>query len=304
MSETTVVSPWLIAELSIWSFGLPPPVGLALVVLIGYFVTWHQRVRREAVSNSRHDINRIRGILRELESISRGLRLRVTRHHSDILKFKTRIDDLANQPNGLVGLEVCDEASRLLRSIVPLASEVAQTYYDIRRQTNMLMQISETRIDSLTGVGNRHALDDDLAAMLARFALNDRTFAIAMFDIDHFKRINDERGHLQGDRILQQVAQHLAKHVGKTDIVTRYGGEEFVVMMPEADSASALLCADGLRLSIQAHLGVTVSCGVAEAKSGDDVVTILTRADEALYAAKQGGRNRVCVHAGGGVESR
>ncbi len=291
----------LYSEISLWSFGLPPPVGLAIVVLLGYFVSWQQRVQRESINNARHDLNRIRGIIKELEAIARGARIRMTRHHTDILKFKQRMERLSSDTNGVVGPEVCDEANRLLQSILPLAQEMAQAYYDIRRQTNLLMHISETRIDALTGVGNRHALDDDLAAMLARLALNHRTFCIAMIDIDHFKKLNDEKGHLYGDRVLQQVAQHLLATVGETDIVTRYGGEEFVVLLPESELESALKLAEHLRHSVHEKLGITVSGGVAEARTDDDVFKLLARADEALYAAKQDGRNRVYHHTGQAV---
>lgn len=297
-----MLTSWLIAEISLWSFGLPPPVGLAIVVLLGYWVTWRLRVQREAINNARHDLNRIKGIVKELEAIARGSRIRLTRHHADILKFKHRIERLGESSNGLVGREVCDEADRLSRAIIPLASEIAQTYYEIRRQQNMLMQISETRIDALTGVCNRHALDDDLAAMLARWALNEKKFSLVMFDIDHFKKMNDEKGHLHGDRVLQQVAHQLSMGVGETDIVTRYGGEEFVVLLPEDEIETARLVADRLRRLIAEKLGITLSGGVAEVRPGDDVILLLSRADDALYGAKQAGRNRVCWHSGNGVE--
>ncbi|MFO0903569.1 MAG: GGDEF domain-containing protein [Pirellulales bacterium] len=293
---------WAIADISLWSFGLPPPVGLAIVVAIGYWITWRQRIHREAINNTRHDLNHARRIVKELESIARGVRGRITRHHADIVSFKHRLEKLGESADGLVGREVCDEADRLLRSMLPLASDVAQAYYEIRRQTNLLMQISETRIDALTGVCNRRALDDDLAALLARYALHGDKFSIILLDIDYFKKLNDEQGHLHGDKVLHQVARQIAINVDEGHIVARYGGEEFMVLLPESELRPTLAIAERIRKAIEDKLSLTISGGVAEVQRGDDALSLISRADEALYQAKEQGRNLICFHIGGHVE--
>ncbi len=292
----------MFADISLWSFGLPPPVGLAIVVAIGYWITWRKRVQREAINNARHDLNHARRIVKELESIARGVRGRINRHHADIVSFKHRLEKLGESEDGLVGSEVCDEADRLVRSMLPLASDVAQAYYEIRRQTNLLMQITETRIDALTSVCNRRALDDDLAALLARYALNGDKFSIVLFDIDFFKKLNDEMGHVYGDKMLAQVARQIAINVDDGDIVARYGGEEFAVLLPLSELRPASKRAEKIRRAIEENLKVTVSGGVAQVQTGDDALSIISRADEALYHAKEQGRNNICFHIGGHIE--
>ncbi len=136
-------------------------------------------------------------------------------------------------------------------------------------------------------------------ALLNRY---EQSFAIAIFDIDHFKKINDAQGHLQGDRTLQNVARIIDETVRDTDIVARYGGEEFVVVMPHTDLAGAGIFAERVRLKVQQSLELTISGGAAVAQEGDDPNSLLTRADTALYSAKAAGRNRIYVHSGQEIE--
>lgn len=154
------------------------------------------------------------------------------------------------------------------------------------------------RTDSLTGVARRHVFEDRLRQEAARSERTGRPFAVAMVDIDHFKRINDRHGHRRGDRVLHGVASVLAANCRSLDLVARYGGEEFVVLLPETDGASARVAAEKLRAAVAqavfengADLRITVSIGVAgsdQAHGGD----LIELADAALYAAKRAGRNQ------------
>ena len=127
-------------------------------------------------------------------------------------------------------------------------------------------------------------------------------FSIAIFDIDFFKQINDRRGHLQGDKILQEVARVIDDNIRDTDLAARYGGEEFVVVMPHTPLSGAARFADRLRQQIGAALEVTVSGGVAEAAAGDTPASLISRADAALYGAKAAGRNQVYQHDGATID--
>jgi diguanylate cyclase (GGDEF)-like protein len=158
------------------------------------------------------------------------------------------------------------------------------------------MTFTEVRTDPLTGVSNRRALDESLDMMFAVMARYERPFAIAIFDIDHFKRINDQHGHLYGDGKLREVARVIDESVRETDVVTRYGGEEFVVIMPHTDLSGAVIFSERLRGTVQQKLKLTISGGVAQASDGDNAQSLLARADSALYAAKAAGRNRVFFH--------
>ncbi|MCY1375509.1 putative diguanylate cyclase DgcT [compost metagenome] len=128
-----------------------------------------------------------------------------------------------------------------------------------------------------------------------------------MFDIDHFKKVNDSHGHPAGDKVIQAVAEVMREQVRDTDYAGRYGGEEFVVLLPDVDSAAATLFAERLRRRIESLLvtyegqGIpfTISLGVADlSEPAEDYQQLIERADQALYAAKEAGRNQVKVYRG------
>jgi diguanylate cyclase len=123
-------------------------------------------------------------------------------------------------------------------------------------------------------------------------------FAVAMFDIDHFKKVNDVEGHLHGDHVLQGLARLLDDLARETDVVTRYGGEEFVIIMPETGLQGACIFAERVRTAVATQMQITLSCGVAESLDGDTQDSLLVRADQALYEAKASGRNAVFRHNG------
>ncbi len=181
----------------------------------------------------------------------------------------------------------------LLTPTARLASQIGQGYDEIRQQIHRLTMLTEARTDPLTGVSNRRGLDETLCEQFALMNRYQVRFAVALFDIDHFKQVNDEHGHLDGDRMLQSLVQLIEREVRETDIVGRFGGEEFVVIMPQTGLAGARVFGDRLRAKVAQELPITVSGGVAVAIGGDDPHTLMARADRALYAAKSAGRNRV-----------
>jgi len=192
----------------------------------------------------------------------------------------------------------------------------------LRRDTQRLLAASH--VDHLTGVANRRRLVEDLAALRARIVTESRPHAMAMCDIDHFKRYNDHFGHREGDAVLRVVAHTLVSTLREGDCVYRYGGEEFVVLLHGQPLASARAAMDRARravedLRISAHPSgvVTISVGVAESgplsevsvapPASDDLDAWsdawIRRADEAQYRAKALGRNRVVADGVSGVPS-
>lgn len=160
--------------------------------------------------------------------------------------------------------------------------------------------------DALTGVFNRRYFDQRFSREVVRARRYSRSLAVLMIDIDHFKKFNDTFGHLQGDVVLQNVASILENKLRRADILCRYGGEEFVVLLPEIDLHNAEIVAEKLRAAIMSNATlerpgmprqhITISVGVAALPdSGSDGKEILNKADRALYKAKEGGRNKVCV---------
>ncbi len=156
--------------------------------------------------------------------------------------------------------------------------------------------------DSLTGLANRRHFDAALTRLLVQAELTNEDVSLILLDLDFFKRINDSYSHVVGDQVLTAVAKELARHCRASDLAARVGGEEFAVLLPEIPLDAAAAVAERLRCWMAeldvARFGeglkVTVSIGVASA-SGGDSTALVTAADRALYQAKTGGRNRVCI---------
>jgi diguanylate cyclase (GGDEF)-like protein len=158
---------------------------------------------------------------------------------------------------------------------------------------------AEARIDKLTGVHNRRGFEERAAIEVERARRERYSVGLATFDIDYFKRVNDEWGHDAGDRVLAALGAVFREQSRSLDVVARIGGEEFVALLPCVDAGATLVYAERIRSAFAraAHLpNVTVSAGVVAAVAPDSVDELLQAADSALYAAKRGGRDRAAVH--------
>ena len=172
---------------------------------------------------------------------------------------------------------------------------------ELRRSNRLLMELSQT--DPLTRLCNRRSLTEMLENEMHRCQRNLTPCALIMCDIDHFKRVNDDYGHQTGDKVLVAVADLLRDHLRPYDLAARYGGEEFCLVLPETNLARAAEIAERVRKRIEGHefannlapLNLTISLGVASiSEAGDKSPNELIRlADDALYLAKNNGRNRV-----------
>lgn len=160
----------------------------------------------------------------------------------------------------------------------------------------------ETATDTLTGAGSRKAFRDETNKLLALASRHGMPLSCIALDVDHFKRINDTYGHAAGDQVLTGIVQGLKAELRQSDFVGRVGGEEFAVLLPQTDQATAVQVAEKLRQRIKAlqfpgsdlPIEVTISLGVASYNQGDDVESLVARADKALYEAKRTGRDRTC----------
>lgn len=149
--------------------------------------------------------------------------------------------------------------------------------------------------DSLTGLANRRYLDLSYSNLKAYYDRNQTPFAVILVDVDHFKRFNDDHGHLEGDQVLIQVADILKQYTRSTDLAVRFGGEEFLILLADSDSTAASITGERIREEIQSQLRVTVSMGVASFSGENNLASFIQRADTALYKAKTEGRNQVKV---------
>jgi diguanylate cyclase (GGDEF)-like protein len=279
--------------------GLPIEVALAVVAMIGYLVGRHRKLNAAQSSEAtRRELKRAEGIVQDLEKIAHRVRRELALHHANLASFKQRISELSRSAASGDWRLLCDEAERLLKPTQDLAMQLAHAYDGIRQQSSRLMTFTGQRCDPLTGLCNRQALDETLENYLTMHRRYGMIFAVAIFDLDNFKTFNEEHGHTHGDRLLKQVASLLDQHARETDVVTRSGGEEFIVVLPATELPGATLFAERMRQTVQRSTSLTVSAGVAVVNDGDDAKTFLTRADTALYAAKAAGRNAVYCHNG------
>ena len=199
--------------------------------------------------------------------------------------------------NGDTGVNV---ASAMIFLVLGLAFQLTLVALVVAQLISQLEHAS--RFDTLTGLLNRRAMHEELVAEVQRSRRLGESFSLLMLDADHFKQINDTSGHAAGDRALQHLATLLAAQMRDIDRLSRWGGEEFVVMLPGTSGADARGIAERLRERVEAlparwqdrALPITISIGVARWQHGsDDLESLLGRADEALYKAKAAGRNRV-----------
>jgi diguanylate cyclase len=198
-----------------------------------------------------------------------------------------------------------DNEERLAREAEEQIADLSSRLHDMKNEAFLLQKkMQEQRDialkDPLTGVFNRLAFEERIEEEFQRWNRYGNPLSLLVLDIDHFKQVNDTFGHLAGDKALKAVALRLLQNVREVDIVARYGGEEFVVIMPNTDSEAAYRVAEKLR-SVIAGAGfhyrnqpvrITVSCGLAGFREGDTAEDAFRRADDALYGAKQAGRNR------------
>lgn len=176
-----------------------------------------------------------------------------------------------------------------------LELELKQT--QLLKLNNQLETLSIT--DGLTGLKNRRFFIEKLEEYLSQYTQTNNPFSLLMFDMDHFKLVNDTHGHLIGDKVLMQFAKLITDFFPKENTIARYGGEEFVVIMPCTDEEKSIHVAELLRRAIQSaewemdKIAVTVSIGVATSNLNETTTSILAKADKALYCSKENGRNKV-----------
>lgn len=223
-------------------------------------------------------------------------------HDQDKLKaWVDRLEanpDYASHPLMEEFRKLAQRHGRLERQLTKMARISDRYQAESRRLAEELDRVSRT--DSLTGLANRHHLTDVISREVNRSRRSGLALSLLLLDIDRFKRINDTFGHDVGDQVLIAIAVALQEALRDYDIVGRWGGEEFVVVLPHTDEAGAVSAAEHLRAAI-ADLAVscaggpvrpTVSLGVARLGANESIERCLKRADEALYEAKNGGRNQ------------
>lgn len=190
------------------------------------------------------------------------------------------------------------EANQVIEQLKRQVSEMEKETADLRQQVEE--ERKQTLRDVLTELPNRLAYEERLDLALADFKRNKNPFVLVVWDIDFFKKVNDTYGHAAGDQVLKLVASILNKSMRETDFMARFGGEEFVSILPDTNAEGGQQITDKLRSLIESSnfhfrdkpVKITVSCGYAEIKENESGENLFTRADAALYRSKENGRNQ------------
>ena len=199
--------------------------------------------------------------------------------------------------------ELLGNIDRLHKANTEYRSQLAKANEHISKQQEQLAKLEvDVGTDFLTGLPNRRTMEDRLRENVDRSNRYGSKFSLVIVDIDHFKKVNDEHGHMAGDRTLKAIAGLLSEHMRGSDVLARYGGEEFVMILPETADEQAERMAERIRAHVEnatfkyngQTIRVTVSAGVGEVlKPKDTADHLFERVDAALYKAKQTGRNKV-----------
>ncbi|MGB0906552.1 MAG: PleD family two-component system response regulator [Maricaulaceae bacterium] len=217
------------------------------------------------------------------------------------------VDDAENQDRLIRAYDI-GVNDTLMRPIVKqelrarASTQLRRKFYADNLRDNFNENLEMVVSDPLTGLGNRRYFDRSFDPLLSELKEKNTPVSLIVFDIDNFKRVNDILGHDMGDYILKEVSARLSTNMRAVDVVSRYGGEEFMIAMPNTIESEAVHAADRIRALIAGTpiyvdgeaLQITTSAGVSQAQVGDSLKDVFKRADAALYRAKMGGRNQVC----------
>ncbi|WP_404366664.1 GGDEF domain-containing protein [Marinobacter sp.] len=198
--------------------------------------------------------------------------------------------------------DIAFESTEHMLSFVTTAVVVSACAYifALRNESQRIRLEQLATLDPLTGVKNRRAMEEELRAAVATHERNGLSYALAMLDLDHFKKVNDAHGHTVGDEVLMSCVDVIERNTRQSDQLFRYGGEEFVLLLPGVEDSGMRAVLDNLHRALQRELRdpdgpVTASCGLALLRSGESPDEWLDRADAALYEAKENGRNQIRV---------
>lgn len=228
---------------------------------------------------------------------------------NSLLHYENQMDKPASQLNPLdiIGKLVI-ETQTMISSLQTMRQQMDESQLQINDLKNKLNQATaETLNDVLTGIANRKGLLKAFEEVLIQSQKNRVSISLLMLDIDHFKKVNDTHGHLVGDKVIKFISDTLVTQIKGQDTASRFGGEEFVVLLPDTCLKNAHKIAESIRSKVettrlrrsnnQQSLGqITISIGVTHYQQNESIESFIDRADAALYESKQNGRNRVTIY--------
>jgi len=277
----------------------------AIQLLAGIAIgVWIRRADRD---DSRRKMLQASSIAERLKALADEMTVSAHAHRSELDRAsrvlqtgETRADE------SLAGL-VVDVIGDIMRANRNLQSQLATAKTRLEEQAvEIEAHISRSLTDPLTGLPNRREFNERLEERMSAWNRRGEVFSLLMLDVDFFKKLNDEHGHLAGDQVLAAIGRTLRGAVRREDVVARYGGEEFAILLPATTLQQARVVAEKVRDAVarlvvqhdRQNIAVTISSGLAMIEPGDDAESLINRADGALYAAKAAGRNRACAQVG------
>ena len=272
---------------------------------------WVGRVRGRGAATS-EDSDRAMELAEQLRSLTAGLNSQARKQADMLSSADSRLqsESLTKELSGSDS-QITELVTGIVREMISanleLQEKLANSEMEIEAMAAAMAEHREQAMtDPLTGLLNRRALDDQLHRRLEAWRTHRTPFSVLLIDVDHFKRFNDTHGHAAGDKALQVVGQALTNALRQHDVVTRYGGEEFAIVLPHTTLESSQAASRKAIAAISEALiplddqqtSVTASGGLASMQSAERVEDLLQRADQALYAAKDNGRNQAWMHDG------
>ncbi len=268
--------------LSWWQLWTLPAIAIALWVMVG-------QVR---VGNP------------EAKTVLLGAIIFLATAINDLLIDLVYLDSVRLAPLGFVAILLAmavSMANRFTAMYSKLESEVAERTADLSAANRRLAEAA--RVDHLTGLLNRRGFTEEAETEIRRMFRSGKSFSLVLTDVDNFKSFNDRHGHVCGDHVLKRMASILEERTRDVDRIARWGGEEFILLLPETETEGAANLAEKLRESIAENvfefdnqrLKITMTFGIASFRRGESLDTCIARADTALYHGKEGGRNKVMI---------
>lgn len=247
---------------------------------------------------------------KEARTVFFGLLIFAATCINDLLIDLAQVDTRRLMPFGFFAILISmgvSLANKFTASLSQLEREVAERTFELSAANERLEKVA--RMDPLTNILNRRGFADQAQGEIRRVFRGGKPFSLVLMDIDHFKQFNDTYGHGCGDHILMRVTAMLRERIRDVDRVARWGGEEFILLLPETDEAAAGVLAEKLRVAVSENyfeyedkrLAIALTFGVSVYRKGDSFDACVVRADAAMYHGKETGRNKVVLH--GGVDS-
>jgi diguanylate cyclase (GGDEF)-like protein len=277
----------------------------ALLLVFGWLLGFWSRNRGLKPTAASLLSDQVVTVLGDLYHCTKGLASEVAQYR----KFVEGVAIDAGNPDPGTDPKVHDDSfiHKILAANRDLQNRLDTAETTLKSQADSIVTfLSEARTDPLTRLPNRRAFDDEMARNLAAWKRHGRPCSILVADIDHFKQVNDRYGHQVGDLVLATVARKLKESCRGSDLAVRLGGEEFAIVLPQAEASEAIQAAERFRRVIEQTeiphdgrmLRVTMSVGTAQLAGGESTNSMVQRADAALYASKKAGRNNSHLHDG------